>query len=318
MSGQTHATAADNHWPVKRRVTLIGAAINLLLSAGKIFGGLATQSQALIADGIHSASDLLSDALVLVAARWGSADADANHPYGHARIETAATAVIGVLLLMVAGGFIADSIARLLNPETLRIPTWPAIVIALVSILAKEALYHVTQRAARSIGSALMAANAWHHRTDALSSVVVMVGVIGVIAGVSWLDAIAAIGVALFVGMTGWQFIRRSFEELIDTGVSRQARERLGAVIDAEAAVLNHHTLRTRHMGGNVVLDVRIVLDGALTLHEADRIARRLEQRLLAAMPEMTEVLVGIEAQPANNHAEEKKVLDRKHQRPSA
>jgi len=286
--------AAD--WPTKRCVTLVGVAVNLVLTAGKILGGLATQSQALIADGIHSLSDLLSDLLVLVAARWGSASADANHPYGHARIETAATALIGVLLLMVAGGFVADSITRLFAPEQLRIPTWPAIVIALWSMLTKEALYHYTLRAARQTGSELIAANAWHHRADALSSLVVVIGVLGVMAGHSWLDAAAAVVVALFVGATGWQFIRASFDELIDTGLPEEQREPLRQVIEAEAQVRAYHTLRTRKMGGRVVMDVRIALDGELPLHEAERVAKRLQARLIAAMPDLSEVLVGVEA----------------------
>jgi cation diffusion facilitator family transporter len=283
-------------WPTKRRVTLVGAGVNVVLTAGKILGGLATQSQALIADGIHSLSDLLSDVLVLIAAHWGSAGADANHPYGHARIETAATALIGVLLLMVAGGFVADSITRLVNPEQLRIPTWPAIVIALISMLAKEALYHYTLRAARQTRSDLIAANAWHHRSDALSSLVVVLGVFGVLAGQHWLDAAAAVVVALFVGATGWQFIRQSFDELIDTGLPEVEREPLRQVIEAEAQVRAYHTLRTRRMGGRVIMDVRIELDGELPLHEAERIAKRLQAHLLAAMPDLSEVLVGVEA----------------------
>ena len=289
------ATGRGDHRPAKQRITLIGAAVNVVLCLAKVVGGVIGQSQALVADGVHSLSDLVSDVLVLLAVRWGSSDADQDHPYGHARIETAATAVIGAFLLMVAGGFVVDAVSRLFHPERLGHPGWLALVLAAVSIAANEVLARYTLRVARATGSGLIAANAEHHRSDALSSVVVVVGVAGVMLGLPWLDAVAAIVVAGFVGHTGWSFIHPSFNELVDRGLSEEELRPLSAIIDSEPGVRGHHALRTRRMGGDVIMDVHVVLDRGLSLVEAHRIATGLEQRLLGEIDSLSDALVRVE-----------------------
>ncbi len=292
---QDTRTSPEDDWPIKRQVTLAGAAVNVLLAAGKIAGGLLGQSQALIADGVHSISDLLSDALVLAAANWGSREADRNHPYGHARIETIATTVVGILLLMVAGGFVFDSVSRLLNPDTLLHPGWIALAVAVLSVIAKEVMFQYTRLVARRTGSPLIEANAWHHRSDALSSLVVIGGVAGAMLGLPWLDAVAAIVVAAMLGYVGWEFIRRSVEELVDTGLSEEDLQRLESVIDSVAGVRGHRYLRTRRMGGRIIMDVHLRLDPAIRLSEANRIAVRVQQQLLGEMEAMSDVLVRVE-----------------------
>ena len=275
-------------------MTLVGAAANFLLAVGKVMVGIVGQSQALIADGIHSLSDLISDALVLVAARWGSHAADENHPYGHARIETAATAIVGFLLLAVAAGFVFDSMARLFDPERLPVPGWIVLVAAALSVLVKEGLYHYTKRVASKTRSPLIAANAWHHRSDAFSSIVVIVGAGGAIAGFPWLDPVAAIVVAIMVGWVGWQFIGDSVAELVDTGLSPDKLEELDRLIDSVDEVQGHEKLRTRQMGGQTFMDVQILLDPKISLLEADRIARRVKRLLIEKVPEVSDVVVGI------------------------
>lgn len=289
-----HGAGLPADWPAKKRVTLVGGLVNLVLSIGKVMAGIAGQSQALIADGIHSLSDLISDALVLVAARWGSHAADENHPYGHARIETAATAIVGFLLLAVAAGFLFDSISRLLRPERLLQPGWVALVAAVVSVVAKEMLFHYTRRVARRTNSALIDANAWHHRSDALSSLVVIVGVSGAMFGLFWLDAVAAIVVAVMVGWVGWRFIGSSVAELVDTGLSARKLKELERLILSVDGVRGHRQLRTRRMGGQAFMDVQILLDGHLSLVEADAIAVRVQKLLIEQVPEMTDVMVGV------------------------
>jgi cation diffusion facilitator family transporter len=281
-------------WPAKRRVTLVGGTINLMLACAKVAGGLVGHSQALVADGVHSFSDLVSDLLVLVAARWGSMGADENHPYGHARIETAATAVIGLLLLAVAGGFLVDSVNRLLEPDRLLQPGWIALTLALVSVLVNEGLYHYTVKVGRETRSPLIVANAWHRRSDALSSVVVVVGVVGALLGVIWLDAVAAAVVALMVAWVGWEFIRSSVAELVDTGLPAERLAALDRLIRSVDGVSDYQDLRTRRMGGQAFMDVQIVLDPELTLREADRIALEVKSRLLEQVPEMADVVVGV------------------------
>ena len=292
----TGALPAD--WPAKRRVTLVGGLINLVLAGAKLVAGTLGQSQALVADGVHSLSDLVSDLLVLVAAGWGSQDADENHPYGHARIETAATAVIGLLLLAVAAGFLIDSLSRLLQPDRLLQPGWLALTAAMASVLIKEGLFHYTFKVGRRTRSPLIAANAWHHRTDALSSIVVVIGVAGAMLGVVWLDAVAAAVVASMVAWVGWGFIRSSVTELVDTGLSAARLAELDTLIGSVEGVRDYRQLRTRKMGGQAFMDVQILLDPELTLREADRIALKVKSLLLEEVPEMADVVVGIRPLP--------------------
>ncbi len=290
----TQASIYSSDWAAKRRVTLIGLFANLGLAVGKVAAGVIGQSQALIVDGIHSFSDLASDALVLVAARWGSLSADHNHPYGHARIETAATAVIGVMLLAVAAGFAFDSAMRLGEPDRLLSPGWLALLAASLSVLINEALFRYTLHVGRAIGSRMIEANAWHSRSDALSSLVVIVGVIGAMAGFAWLDLIAALVVALMVGRVGWQFLVESVAELVDTGLSEERKADLDRLIRRVPGVRGHQRLRTRQMAGRVMMDVEILLDADLKLSQAHDVARQVERDLLKGISELDDVVVGM------------------------
>ncbi len=217
--------SVSNHrrYQESRTVTVVGAAINAVLAVLKVAVGFFGHSHALITDGIHSFSDLASDAVVLYAAKHGSQDADAEHPYGHARIETAFTVALGVLLLLVSLGISLDAGRRLLDPELLLRPEPIALLVAIVSLLSKEALYRYTARAAKRLHSPLLHANAWHHRTDALSSVVVLVGVAGAMFGVNDLDALASVGVALMIAKIGWDLGWDAIRELVDTGLAPEA-----------------------------------------------------------------------------------------------
>jgi len=185
------------------RVTLWGVAVNLFLSVIKIVGGIYGQSQALLADGIHSLSDLASDAMVLLAVKHAGEDADEDHPYGHARYETLATVALGLLLIIVAGGIAYKAVLRLETPEDIAIPAFFTLVIAAISIFSNEWLYQITHRVAKKIRSPLLEANAWHHRSDAVSSIVVLIGIGATYIGYPLLDAIAAILVALMIAKIG-------------------------------------------------------------------------------------------------------------------
>ncbi len=285
-----------SNWAAKKRVTVVGAVVNLLLSVAKIAGGLIGQSQALIADGVHSLSDLLSDALVLLAARWGSLEADHNHPYGHARIETLATLGVGLLLLVVGAGFLIDSVARLVNPERLLEPGWLALGLAVVSVLVKEALYHYTAAVARRTASALLRANAWHHRSDALSSVVVIVGIGGALAGWLWLDAVAAAIVGIMLAWVGWRLLGEAATELVDTGLSARELSALAGTIDAVDGVIGHSRLRSRRMGGRIFVDVRIEVDARLTVLDGQGIADQVRQCVIDQLPGQADVVVSLRA----------------------
>jgi len=284
----------DQYWPDKRRVTIVGAVWNLILAIGKVAAGIVGHSQALIVDGMHSLSDMVSDAVVLVAARWSAIEADHNHPYGHGRIETVATAIVGVLLLAVAIGFIVDAVLRLLDPGRLMQPGWLALWVAGASVGIKEVLFWYTRRVARSSRSNLIMANAWHHRSDALSSIVVIAGVIGAMAGYLWLDAVAAILVAGTVAVMGGRFAFDSLVELVDTAVPPPEQKQLAGIILSVDGVHDFRDLRTRLMGGQIVMDVCILLDPQLTLDEANRVAAMVRTRLLSESTEVFDAVVSV------------------------
>ncbi|MFH2124960.1 MAG: cation diffusion facilitator family transporter, partial [Pseudomonadota bacterium] len=201
-----------------RRVTWVGAWVNLVLSLGKLLAGIYGNSQAMIADAAHSLSDLVTDAVVLLGLKWGRSDPDDRHPFGHGRIETLSTLVVGVVLAALAVGLGYDAIEQLIRGEQ-RHPTWLALVAAVVSILAKEALYRYTVLVGRRIKSQAVVANAWHHRSDALSSVAVLVGVAGAMINPAWhsLDAWAALVVSLLILQVGGEVLWGALQEMVDT-----------------------------------------------------------------------------------------------------
>lgn len=284
----------DAAYEAKRRVTLVTAVVNLLLAVGKIAGGLIGNSQALVVDGVHSLSDLAGDALVLWAAWIGTVGADRNHPYGHKRFETAAALGIGALLLLIAGGFAFDALGRLARADSLAVPSVLALSVAVISVLANEALYHYSQRVGERYHSDLIIANAWHHRSDALSSVVVIVAVLGAIAGAPWLDALAALIVALMVGAVGCQLGWRAVRELVDTGLDEAELAELGALIRGVDGVRDFDDLRTRRMGGATLVDVRIRVDGELSVRQAHGVAEAVRATLRRRAPHTAEILVRI------------------------
>lgn len=286
---------ADDLYRQKRRVTLVGAVGNVVLTIGKIGLGVLGHSQALVADGIHSLSDLVSDVVVLYAAHVGRLEADHNHPYGHKRFETVATVGIGLLLIIVAAGFIYDATQRVLNPATLFLPSWFVLPVAVASVLIKELMYHYTIRVGRKVRSKLIEANAWHHRSDAFSSLIVIVGVAGALAGYAWFDAIAGIIVAMMVGAMGCRFVWDSLQELVDTGLDGEQVAELAEAIDTVEGVLAHKNLRTRRMGDLVLVDVHIVVDGEITVREGNSIGEQVRLRLLHILDD-AEVLIYLDA----------------------
>ncbi len=279
-----------------RRVTLIGSALDLSLGIVKIIGGLAGHSQALVADGVHSLSDLATDVLVLVAAKHASIDADEAHPYGHARIETAATVGLGVLLAIIGIGIALETARRLTTPESWSIPETWAIAIAAVSVVSKEAMYHYTMIYARRLRSNLLRANAWHTRTDALSSVVVIVGVGGALLGFQYLDAVAALVVAAMIAKIGYDLAWSSLRELVDTGLEPDELDDIRATILSVGGVKNLHELRTRQMGGKALVDVHIILeDPTLSVSEGHQISENVRTRLVHKIGNVEDVLVHID-----------------------
>ncbi len=278
-----------------QRVTLVGAVVNLLLSVVKIAVGYWARSQALIADGIHSLSDLGSDLLIWWAAHHAAQGPDAEHPYGHGRYETAATLGLSAILGLVAGGIIFDAAERLLDAERLWQPAVPALYAALASVLAKEALYWYTIVVARRIRSGMLKANAWHHRSDAISSVVVLIGVGGTLLGYSWLDAAAAIVVGLMIAKVAWDLGWSAMQELVDTALEEEKVAQIRQVTEAVHGVRSLHMLRTRRQGHEALADVHVLVEPWVSVSEGHMISIAVEQAIKNAVDEISDVTVHVD-----------------------
>lgn len=289
-----NAANTERHREVVR-VTLIGSVFDFLLGVAKIIGGLISNSTALIADGVHSLSDLLTDFMVIYASSHAHREADAEHPYGHGRIETLATVALGLALLGVAIGISWDAVNRLFHPETLWQPGVLALVIAGLSIVIKEALYHYSMGIARKYRSNMLKANAWHSRSDAISSVIVVIGVAGSMAGLDYLDAIAAVGVALMIAKISWDLVWHSLRELIDTGLEPERVEAIRKSILNVDGVKALHILRTRRMGSDALVDVHIQVPPTISVSEGHHISETVRERVINEIDEVADVMVHID-----------------------
>lgn len=278
-----------------RFVTLLGGLKNAVLAALKIFFGIAGHSHALFADGLHSLSDLLIDGMVLLASRFGSKAADHDHPYGHGRIETAVTVLLAFVLAAAGIGIIVDAGFEIYGTRAPVQPNFYVIYIALFSVIINEVLYFYTRRAGERIRSNLLITNAWHHRSDSVSSLVVLVGV-----GCAWLglkkfDAIAAVVVGMMIVKMAWQFGWSSIRELVDTGLDDAYVARLQQVIKTVPGVAAVHQLRTRSVGGAIFLDVHIMVDSTISVSEGHYIGQQVHFCVQKEMPIVTDVTVHVD-----------------------
>ena len=284
----------DQRHRTTQRVTLVGAAVNCGLAALQITFGLLGKSQALLADGMHTLSDLSTDFIVLYASKRASKDADEEHPYGHGRIETLASMLLGAILAAVGIGIGVRGIESIVEPRLID-PEPITILFALLAIVAKEGLYHYTLRAARAVHSTLLESNAWHHRSDALSSIVVLIGITAQVLGVRHMDALAAIIVGAMILWMGIRLGRMALYELIDTGLDFSLVEDVRTAMLADSSVVGIHNLRTRSMGGQGYIDAHIEVDSDLTVSEAHYIAHKIEHRVKKQFPKIIDVQIHID-----------------------
>lgn len=287
----------DTRLKALTRVTLVGSAVDLVLGVLKILLGIMENSQALVADGIHSISDLVTDGMVLVAVRQGNKIADEDHPYGHARIETITTVLLALALLLVSFGIVDSALNVLSEPEQNVTPGWIALLVVLISALSKEFIYHYTMKVAKLHQSAILEANAWHSRTDAISSVMVFVGIGGAMLGLPELDALAAIGVAFIIAKVAWDLGAPSVQELVDKGMDRSYLDDLEDAVRKTHGVRGFHALRTRRMGASVLVDVHITVDSMITVSEGHQIAEKVRLGLTQQFPEISDVVVHVDAE---------------------
>ena len=277
-----------------RRITNVGIALNLLLSGFKIGVGILGNSIALVADGIHSLSDIATDIVVLIGVYFGSKEADLSHPYGHGKIETFSAIGIALTLVLVGIGMIYKASVNITDFEFIR-PGACVLIVAVVSVISKEWLYRATKKIAVTTHSPVLYANAWHHRSDALSSIAVVVGFILMVAGFKYGDRIAAMVVGYMIVRVGGRMIFGSFQELIEGTVDEETVELIKNIINSNSSVRHWHKLRTRMVGREVFLDLHILVDPELSIAAAHEIAENLESALHEQITRPVNITVHIE-----------------------
>lgn len=278
-----------------KRATFASIIVNILLSIGQIVLGVIGNSQALIADGVHTLSDLSTDILVLFAIWHGSKEADDDHPYGHGRIETAATVFLGLLLAIVGAGIAINAALGLTEPEEILTPAPITLIMAIITILSKEGLYRYTISIANRVHSNILRANAWHHRSDAISSVIVLIGIGGSIMGLPYFDSLAAIGLGSMIIRMGLLLSWKALKELIDTALSHDEVKAIRETISNIDGVIDLHMLRTRLMGGRALVDVHLQVDGDISVSEGHQISENVRSQVISDFESVDDVLVHID-----------------------
>jgi cation diffusion facilitator family transporter len=289
------ATKTHNIMNEATKVTLVGMWLDIALAIGKIFGGLLGNSFALVTDGIHSLTDAISDIFVLVIARIGQSAPDDEHPWGHGRFETVGTIAMGMLFFATAGILIFDSVQKLTDTNPIAVPAAGTIVIALVSIICKEWIFHYTMNVAEKLNSSLLKANAWHSRSDAFSSIAVAIGIAGAMLGYPWMDTLAAIAVALIIAKIGWELCIEALRELVDTQIPKHRQEQIKAEILSVSGIIGINNLRSRSSGGKIILELSLRVDPHIAVSEGHTIGDTVSKTLTGQFSDVADVIVHID-----------------------
>lgn len=278
-----------------QRITWVSVAVNIVLTVMQVAVGFIANSMALVADAMHTLSDIIADGFVLWANRKGAEAADDEHPYGHGRYETAASLVLGLLLTITGAGILVSAAGRLQDLGSLPPVGVAAIWAALITLVGKEGLFRYMLGIAERLRSPMLIANAWHARADALSSLVVAAGVGGALLGFAFADAVAAIVVGGMIIKAGLGFAWEAMRELIDTGLPAEEVGAIRQTLATTPGVVDLHELRTRRMAHRVFVDVHVQVDGNITVREGHEIGELARKRVLAAHPEVLDVLIHLD-----------------------
>ncbi|MBQ9093362.1 MAG: cation transporter [Prevotella sp.] len=283
------------------RVTLMGSVVNLILLVGKFAAGILGHSAAMIADAVHSLSDFLTDIVVIGFVRLSCKPADDDHDYGHGKYETVATSIIGMALLAVAvmlGWNGVEKIVRFIQGENPESPEVIALAAAIASILLKEWIFRVTRKVAHEVGSQALEANAWHHRSDAFSSIGTAIGIGGaVVLGNGWaiLDPIAAVIVSGMIALTALRLLRKASGELLEESLPKETVDRIMEIVYEDKLVRDIHNLHTRRIGNRIAIEMHLRLPGTITIEEAHRHASEIERNIRAEFGQETHIMLHIE-----------------------
>ncbi|MDF1664622.1 MAG: cation diffusion facilitator family transporter [Planctomycetota bacterium] len=299
MSDSPEAALKNDYSAQVRRVTFVGSVVNVLLTILQLVGGIATNSRALIADSVHSLSDLLSDAVVIIANKLASAPPDDDHPYGHGKYETLGTIFLSALLCVTG---VALAFNATLNFDKPEIPSPLAIFFAFIGLVAKEGLYHYTMRVGKALRSQLLIANAWHHRSDAVSSMASFVGIAGAVFINPILDAVAALIVGLLIFRMGLSIGWQSLQELLDAALEDDLLEKIQEEALKHPKAKSVHNVRARRMGPYILVDFHLDVPAELTILEAHSISELVEHAILDRFSGVTEVLIHLD--PVGHHQE--------------
>ena len=287
----------DRNRGVIRRVTIAGMAVNVALAALKFAGGIIGGSQAVVADAVHSLSDMTTDVAILVGVSIWEKPADDTHPYGHRRLEPMVTLGIGIILAFVAAGILYNAVATIMEPHE-KGPEWIAFWAALVSIVSKEALYRWTAAAGTKIRSMSLVANAWHHRSDALSSIPAALAVAGAAINPAWavLDHIGAVVVSIFIFKASYDIARPAFDTLIDRGAPGEVIREIERIALETRGVQSVHKIRTRYISGeSVTVDLHITVHEYMSVRDGHDISEEVKRRLIDMGPDVIDVVVHLE-----------------------
>lgn len=284
-----------------RKVTLWGAAVNIVLTVGKLLAGVFGRSAAMVADGVHSLSDLLTDAIVLVFTHISSKEKDRDHSFGHGKFETMATLIISVILIVVGAKLMEGGIKTIVNAANgveLPKPGYIALIAAIVSIILKEALYQWTEKVGQNTNSPAVIANAWHHRSDALSSIGSLIGIGGaIILGQKWtiLDPIASCGISIAIIVAAVKMAIPSLNELLEKSLPEEIENEIIAIASSINGVKDIHNLKTRRNGISAIIDAHIVVEPTISITEAHDIATEVEEALSDKFGNETQISIHIE-----------------------
>lgn len=277
-----------------RSITLWGILVNSLLFVLKLFSGMMIKSSALIADGVHSLSDLATDFVVLAGTRISNRPPDEAHPYGHKRFETLATQVVGLVLLIVGFGFIWKASVAIFRGDV-NFPGWIMLVVASISVVAKEILFILTRKISRETHSTALYANAWHHRSDSLSSMAVLTGGIASLLGWGHADHVATIVVGLMIVGVAGKILYEGLIEITEHSADKESIETVNRILSKEQDVLDWHALRTRRVGGELFIDLHLLVDPDISVRDSHVICERVEERIDRELTKPVNVLIHIE-----------------------
>lgn len=277
-----------------KTVTYWGMVINIILAALKILVGFVLGSMALVADGVHSFSDLFTDAVVLITSKAAKRPPDSSHPYGHGKIETTGSVIIGLVLLIVGAGVGWSAVSSLIQHKA-NYPGPLVILIAFISVVSKEVLFHVTKKVAIKINSTALYANAWHHRSDAMSSLAVIVGGIVSLFGYGYSDQLAGLVVGIMVAAVAVNIVFDAFKELTEHALDESLTLQIKEILNGNEDIYQWHKLRTRKIGAQLFVDMHILVNPALSVLESHNLTINIEQKITEAIRLPMNVLIHVE-----------------------